>query len=323
MTRHKSRTQKPDPEFDSEGQVDVEATIWEREYAYGPPTSYRAPQPADKMKALYAIGLEPLSKSAKAVFTVLVWHANSKNGRCDPGQARIAYETNLSLRSVKRAIIELRSAGFIYRTRRGAASNAYQIQWHYVRSIFDEFEERVKVYRSEVTELSLSDWSAETENHMRGQNCHLGGDRTVTSQVTGLSPKPIKRTHKENPCPERADCASRNTADVIPFQEKRSKQGRVQASDSECLTPSVPEEAWAAMETILMEAAKRVKQALSDHPRKKVLMEEMQSSGGELYLDAIREEAMGTGLGNVFLWSIIRSLRAKALITSSVRKVPV
>ena len=112
---------------------------------YAQPTRYVAPEKFDKMFALYVAGLSRISASAKAVAAALIWHANSKTGRCDPGQKRLAYETRLSRRTVRKAVTELLKRGFILfaRVRRGYRTNAYQINWPGLRRAFEEFEQRV------------------------------------------------------------------------------------------------------------------------------------------------------------------------------------
>jgi hypothetical protein len=42
------------------------------------PTKYNPPKEGDKMRALYAINLLPISGGAKAVAAALIWHANAR-----------------------------------------------------------------------------------------------------------------------------------------------------------------------------------------------------------------------------------------------------
>jgi len=152
------------------------------------PTQYEAPEVGDKMRALYALGLMDLSNGAKAVGAALIWHANSRTGRCDPGLQRLEYETVRCRQTVINAIGELRRKGVVRKKRRGQSTNAYQLNWQFLRGKFQEFESRV----TNVTFLRQG-----------YKNLDLGSPEPCTSEVQKLVPKPIKRTHEGNPCPER------------------------------------------------------------------------------------------------------------------------
>ena len=110
------------------------------------PTQYEAPQKGDKMKAIYvlAVGLMKLNETATAVAADLIWHANSKTGRCDPSVDRISFEINRPGRSVIRALQELVDAKVILKQRRGQSTNAYHIDWTLLRKIHAAFEERAR-----------------------------------------------------------------------------------------------------------------------------------------------------------------------------------
>src|SRR3990170_6898996 len=120
----------------------------EIENRYPPRNHYEAPDKFDKLFALYAIGTMRMSGSAHSVATALIWHANKRSGRCDPGQVLLAHETKLSPRTVRKAVRELfRLCVLLKRTRRGSASNAYQLNWKGLRRKFQMFEERVANFR--------------------------------------------------------------------------------------------------------------------------------------------------------------------------------
>ena len=110
------------------------------------PTQYEAPQKGDKMKAIYvlAVGLMKLNETATAVAADLIWHSNSKTGRCDPSVDRISFEINRPRRSVIRALQELVDAKVILKQRRGQSTNAYHIDWTLLRKIHAAFEERAR-----------------------------------------------------------------------------------------------------------------------------------------------------------------------------------
>jgi DNA-binding transcriptional MocR family regulator len=174
------------------------------------PTQYEAPESGDKMRALYVIALMDLSNGAKAVAAALVWHANSRTGRCDPGLQRLAYETNRSRQTVINAIHELRRKGVLSKKRRGQSTNAYHINWPVLGGKFREFESRV----TQVTFLK------------RGyKNLDLGGTEPCTSEVKKPVPEPIKRTHEGNPCPERVLSGESTYVSSFP-KEKEGIQGK-------------------------------------------------------------------------------------------------
>ena len=100
------------------------------------PTEYEPPRSGGKMAALFVVGLMRISAGAKAVATALIWHANSRSGRCDPGIGRLGHETSMSRSAVIRAIKELRRKGVLVRTRRSNASNAYQLNWRGLAKLF-------------------------------------------------------------------------------------------------------------------------------------------------------------------------------------------
>lgn len=54
-----------------------------------------------------------VSASAKAMLRCLLDHLNWRDGRCDPGQDRIARETGFSVATIRRATRELEQAGLI------------------------------------------------------------------------------------------------------------------------------------------------------------------------------------------------------------------
>src|SRR5262245_58546396 len=108
------------------------------------PTKYTPPKKGEKMQALYAINLMRLSGGAKTVAMLLIWHANNKTGRCDPGRARLAHESGLDVSTVTRALAELVKAGVLMLEDRGSATNAYHIDWQFLSARFEEFEQRAR-----------------------------------------------------------------------------------------------------------------------------------------------------------------------------------
>jgi DNA-binding Lrp family transcriptional regulator len=175
--RNESQSEREREDYELTGMVDAIQCARD-----GEPTQYEAPEAGGKMKALFVVGLTRISAGAKAVATALIWHANSKTGRCDPGIGRLGHETGLSRSGVIRALKELCRKGILVRTRRSNASNAYQLNWRGLAKTFIDFET-----------VTVTGW------HKRDQ----GSARNATPLVSETPPKPIKRTHEGNPCPER------------------------------------------------------------------------------------------------------------------------
>lgn len=72
-----------------------------------------------------------LTRADVAVGAALVWHFNSRTGRCDPGIGRLCRETGYKRRAVFTSLRRLEARGYIGRARHGggALTNAYTINW--------------------------------------------------------------------------------------------------------------------------------------------------------------------------------------------------
>lgn len=85
----------------------------------------------DKLRAvmLASRGPNPLSAAQLAVYVQLVWHQNSRTGRCNPSQSRLAAQIGRDKRTVQNAIAALKKRGLIEvkHTPRGTSSN-YRIK---------------------------------------------------------------------------------------------------------------------------------------------------------------------------------------------------
>ncbi|OQP87588.1 hypothetical protein BTR14_03195 [Rhizobium rhizosphaerae] len=132
-----------------------------------------APKKGQKTQALYALHWMPgLSPSARRVAAWLVWHANGRTGRCDPGQSRLIAETGLSERSVRNAVKELIETRVLRRELRGTRSSAYQLQWSELSNVTSRYEANAAQY----------------ENG-RGRNLPQGGAETCRSEGQEPAPK--------------------------------------------------------------------------------------------------------------------------------------
>lgn len=103
--------------------------------------TFTAPREGQKLAACYALHFMPgLTQRERRVAACLVWHANAKTGRCDPGMASLAKRTRLDKRDLRRAIKGLLEKGIIHRALRGQNSTAYRIAWDHFTKVFSEFE---------------------------------------------------------------------------------------------------------------------------------------------------------------------------------------
>ena len=295
MTRNKSRT-KPDPEFDCEGQVDVEATIEEREYASGPPTSYVAPGSMEWWRYLRAVTLLPLrARSDLAVLGCLLDHANPTTGQCYPCQQLISNETGLDLRTVERAIVRLVGTPYLSKERRGCSSNAYHVNWKALEAVDAEYQERRRINSRRWTDKGVgtedprnvpvpSRTTGSTPSQVSVQD-----PSKVWGKKENLQKENIKRKH------EVADCASRNTADVIPLEGKSATK-REHSLRTQYASSALPEEEGITQLPNSLAAEKAVRLAISIHPKIEVL-EAAFDADAELYFEAIREETARTSGG--------------------------
>jgi hypothetical protein len=123
------------------------------------------------MQAIYVLPMIPGMTFAECkVGVCLVWHANLGTGRCDPGIERIARETGISERHVKRAIKGLEEKRLVEAGRRKNTSNSYAINWRALEHEFAKFERLANT---------------------------PGGDISGNREVTATSPKPINKTHED------------------------------------------------------------------------------------------------------------------------------
>ena len=188
----------------------------EIENRYPSRVHYEPPHKFDKLFALYAIGTMRMSGSAHSVATALIWHANKRSGRCDPGQVLLAHETKLSPRTVRKAVRELfRLCVLLKRTRRGSASNAYQLNWKGLRRKFQMFEERVANFRKANDGGEPND-SDEREEEAIGTNVPVGKEQACHSMRHDQSSKPFKEPFENNTGRETVPSGPEGHPDTLP-----------------------------------------------------------------------------------------------------------
>lgn len=148
---------------------------------------------------------QSLSPAARAVLAQILDHYNSRTGQCTPSLDRLARTSGLSRRSAIRGVNELCEAGWIERDRsvreggRSFLSNSF-------RPTFERGRDTVDL----VTALSPPSVSPVTTSEAGGGDNPdtRGGDNPDTDLVTGLSPKPSKRTKEGRTKSESIDDAA-------------------------------------------------------------------------------------------------------------------
>jgi Helix-turn-helix domain len=146
-----------------------------------------------------------LSPAARAVLAQILDHYNSRTGQCTPSLDRLARTSGVSRRSAIRGVNELCEAGWIERDRsvreggRSFLSNSF-------RPTFD----RGLATADLVTRMSPPSDSPDTTLDVGGGDTAdtRGSDRADTDLVTGLSPKPSKRTKEGGTKSESIDAAA-------------------------------------------------------------------------------------------------------------------
>jgi hypothetical protein len=134
----------------------------------------------------------------RVAFALLYRFYNGDTGRCDPGQTRLAQETGLSMRHVKRAIDEL-EAGRWFDVQRGAGTpTRYGQTTVYAPKFGDRDEIQGVTGLSPVADLARDDESV-TPQSSQGVTSLTGvrdvtGDMDGRQGVTDLSPRTSKRT---------------------------------------------------------------------------------------------------------------------------------
>jgi Helix-turn-helix domain len=115
------------------------------------PTQFIPPNRGQKQLSCYAVGAlrrKGVSKEqAASVIAVLIWlikHANPTNGRCDPSVAKLAFETGLGERSVRRAIKVAEDVGYLAVETRTGCTSAYHLDFDAMTADFHEIEEQAK-----------------------------------------------------------------------------------------------------------------------------------------------------------------------------------
>lgn len=115
------------------------------------PTQFAAPDRGQKQLSCYAVAAirrkGVTKEQAASVMAVLIWlikHANPTNGRCDPGIAKLALETGLAEKTVKRAIKIAEKIGYLDIETRPGRTSAYHLDFDLMQADFYEIEEQAK-----------------------------------------------------------------------------------------------------------------------------------------------------------------------------------
>jgi hypothetical protein len=149
VTKFRRKRKHSESHWDHDGEFDVEATI---ELNRMTKTEYAAPKAEQKWRIKNLIAMHwkltfmhcP-QKSYLRVLYCLIDHANSENGRCDPGVDVMAIETGYSARTVRDAIRWAEDMRMLQVERRGLGkTNAYHIAWDALEQIWLDLAETIK-----------------------------------------------------------------------------------------------------------------------------------------------------------------------------------
>ena len=161
--------------------------------------TYTPPVEGDKAIAFCLAAVSPWPDSAKRVLGALVWRANAKTGRCDPGLSTIAADAKLTTTGVRGGIKFLASVKVIRRLRRGIGktSAAYQIEWARCRELHAAWEAECYAHGTLKARQSAT---AVTQGMQ--PPLHSECNRRCTQSVTAVAPNPCKEPMANNPCNE-------------------------------------------------------------------------------------------------------------------------
>ena len=154
-------------------------------------TLYAAPKKGQRTAALHVVIRSHLPECAKRVFSVMVWHANQTDGRCDPSHDLLTRGTGSSLTSVKKGIKALLKAGFITKLRKARPhhSAAYQIQWNLLIEMQQRWEAQygdAMLTRRRARDATIKTYQAgmrtfRSSDVILGQNKGRDRDRNISS----------------------------------------------------------------------------------------------------------------------------------------------
>ena len=122
--------------------------------------AYQIPKRGDKWRSREALFFQDhLPECAKRVGWMLIDRCNPKTGQCDPGGARIAWDSGLKKAATWKGIKALCDAGLIARTQDGRDNgnpmvkgdwrrNSYRINWQGFNALHVEIMKHRKAYRT-------------------------------------------------------------------------------------------------------------------------------------------------------------------------------
>src|SRR4029078_9240680 len=164
--------------YDHDGRVDVEAIIDERIYNNAPPIKYTAPGRGEQQLACYAVASIRLkgvsSEQAASVMSVLIWlikHANPTTGRCDPGLRKLAFETGLSEKTIRRALKIAEDIGYLTVEPRFGHTSASHLDYRRMLADFHLIGEGAKRVSDSVRNSVEHHENPDTRVRTPGQRC--------------------------------------------------------------------------------------------------------------------------------------------------------
>jgi hypothetical protein len=191
------------------------------------PTQFVPPDRGQKILSCYAVasirrkGVS--SEQAASVITVLIWlikHANHTNGRCDPGIRKLAFETGLAERTIKRAVKVAEDIGYLSIEPRIGRTSAYHLKFDVMEADFYEIEEQAKkLSRQNVTRTHPGHtWPTPQAS------------RDLPTQATAVTLKHKGQNVELNTYPKRVLQPSAVDTPISPFYENQFLESQLTTS---------------------------------------------------------------------------------------------
>ena len=191
----------------------------------------------------WAMNLD-LKAPMKPVLLALAWRLNEQRNQCDPSFSRLAIDTGLSARTVKRAVSEMEKVGVIRKQKRfsrfsnGAVSNRYEL----AGSCYDWESE--KFYS--LDHYPPAQWANEvgrvvsdlhTPDTSKDNICHPPSDKSALPQCHGGTQKGIEIEKKGNNILYKDSSSSGGVSVTLPEPATKSEKSQRKAKEKAAKAP--------------------------------------------------------------------------------------
>lgn len=125
-----------------------------------------------------------ISNTAFRVYSFLEYMCFGKTDHCWPSQVYIAKKLHICVRTVQRAIKELKLAELIFIKRRGSVSNIYYVLKKVARGNVEQVKSRVKKVRDVIKKTSVfNNFTQRKYNFKNLENMLLGNEEYDSDQL--------------------------------------------------------------------------------------------------------------------------------------------